>query len=247
MKNAELNWVRLPVKNLENCRELGGYITGEGNQTKWHSFLRSDNMSKIEAEEIEFLKVYGVNTVIDLRGIDETSTHKNPLEDFSFCDYHNIPLAVQPISEMNFNLHATMGDFYVSILEESPAIPEVMKTIAAASEGCVVFHCMAGKDRTGVIAMLLLGIAGVEQKDIISNYEVTYTNLESIQEYKNLSTGIPESYLYSKREFIIQAYEHIINKYKSFELYLVDKGLTEEEIINLRNRLINTAEAAVLQ
>ena len=53
---------------------------------------------------------------------------------------------------------------------------------------------MAGKDRTGLIAMLLLGLVGVSKKDIVSNYEVTYTNLESFQNIKGLLTRIPESY-----------------------------------------------------
>ncbi|MCK1977168.1 tyrosine-protein phosphatase [Jeotgalicoccus huakuii] len=232
---AQLNWVRLPLTNLENCRELGGYETGNGSQTKWHTFLRSDNMANINAEEIEFLKDYGVKTVIDLRGDDETSIHRNPLSTEDFCDYHNIPLAVQPVSELNADVAETMGEFYVSVLEESKTIKEVFDVIAN-SEGGLIFHCMAGKDRTGIIAMLLLGLVGVSKKDIVSNYEVTYTNLESFQNIKGLPARIPESYLYSNRDYILKAYNHIMDNYQSIENYLLSKDIAQESIDKIKDK-----------
>ena len=236
-KKAQLNWVRLPLENLENCRELGGYETGNGSQTKWHTFLRADNMANINEEEIEFLKDYGIKTVIDLRGDDETSIHRNPLSNEDFCTYHNIPLAVQPVSELNADVVETMGDFYVSVLEESKTIKEVFDVIAE-SDGGLVFHCMAGKDRTGLIAMLLLGLVGVSKKDIVSNYEVTYTNLESFQNIKGLPTRIQESYLYSSRDYILMAYNHLMDHYHSIENYLLEKNISQENIDKIKDKFI---------
>lgn len=245
MMNAQLNWVRLPLENLENCRDLGGYGTTEGEQTKWKSFLRADNMSKLDEEEITFLEEYGVKTVIDLRSDDETSAYKNPLSEIDAFDYHNIPLAGQLISNGNVNLGKTMGDFYVTMLKESPGIEQIFNIIGQVDEGGVVFHCMAGKDRTGVLAMLLLGVAGVAKKDIITNYEVTYTNLESIQEYTKIPMEIPEAFLHSKREFIIQAYDYIIENYGTFESYLIDKGIEKEVIERVKQRMLHVEDQVV--
>src|SRR5699024_12081763 len=135
--------------------------------------------------------------------------HRNPLSNEDFCTYHNIPLAVQPVSELNADAVETMGDFYVSVLEESKTIKEVFDVIAE-SDGGLVFHCMAGKDRTGLIAMLLLGLVGVSKKDIVSNYEVNYTKLESFQNIKGLTTRINETYLYLNIDYFLMIYINIM-------------------------------------
>jgi len=242
MKNAKLNWVRLPLKNIENCRELGGYHTKDGQQTKWHSFLRSSDMSKIDREDIEFLTDYGVNTVIDLRRSDEIEKYKNPLADIDSVEYYNIPFITEGIADITKSevvlQDISLGDFYVKKLENKQAIKEIFHTIYHAKDGCIVFHCQAGKDRTGILAMLLLGLAGVEKKDIISNYEVTYTNLESLHQGLHDYKNIPKHFLLSAREDILRAYEHIVDKFGNFNDYLRSAGIEQEIIDGVKTRLI---------
>lgn len=240
MKNPELNWVRLPLEGIENCRELGGYSTEEGEQVKWHTFLRSSDMHEATKEDISFLQAYGVKTVIDLRGEDEVAARPNPLAATEFCTYHNIPLAGQPIVEADALKNVTMGDFYVKILEESDYVKVIFDTISQAENGVVVFHCTAGKDRTGVLAMLLLGLAGVEKKDIISNYEVTYTNMESFHDLDNgdvIPFDVPKQFLYSNSNYILQAYHHILGKYENIEKYLMAKGVDKSVLDTVKERL----------
>ncbi|MFC7687317.1 tyrosine-protein phosphatase [Ureibacillus sp. GCM10028918] len=251
MKNAKLNWVRLPLKGAENCRELGGYNSRYGEQTNWHAFLRSNDMSKLTQEDILFLKDYGVKTVIDLRGEDELQTHKNLLANENFCEYHNIPFIAGQVTNMNFSYEKIfMGDFYVQLLEKNDAVKRIFDCIAQAEEGCIIFHCAAGKDRTGILAMLLLGLAGVEKKDILSNYEVTYTNLESIQElavqnndakYKD----IPKEFMFSRSEYIQSALDHILNNYGSVEQYLVSNGIEQDVIERVKGRLLLVADVTI--
>ena len=95
---------------------------------------------------------------------------------------------------------------------------------------------MAGKDRTGIIAMLLLVLVGVSKKDIVSNYGVTYTNLESFQNIKGLPTRIPESYLYSNRDYILMAYNHIMDHYQTIEAYLLSKVISQENIDKIKDK-----------
>ncbi len=248
MKNAKLNWVRLPIDSLENCRELGGYSTIFGEQTKWHSFLRSSDMSKLTQEDILFLKEYGVNTVIDLRGEDEIETHKNPLADEDFCQYHNIPFITERVSDITLSSYeVSMGDFYVELLEQkNNTVKRLFEVIDQVEDGCTVFHCAAGKDRTGILAMLLLGIAGVKKKDIVSNYEVTYTNLESIQHVEIQYKNIPKEYMYSNRDYILRAYEYIQHTYQSVDQYLISKGVGQDVIDRIRGRFISLGETVVL-
>ncbi|WP_338787181.1 tyrosine-protein phosphatase [Metabacillus sp. FJAT-53654] len=244
MKNAKLNWVRLPIDSLENCRELGGYSTEYGDQTKWHSFLRSSDMSKLSKEEIVFLGEYGVKTVIDLRGEDEIETHKNPLAEEDFCEYYNIPFITENVSDITVTSYEiSMGDFYIDLLEQkNDSVKRIFDVIAQAKAGCIVFHCAAGKDRTGILAMLLLGLAGVEKKDIVSNYEVTYTNLESMHQIEHPYGNIPKEYMYSNRDYIIRAYEYILHTYQSVGQYLLTKGVEQDVIDLVRERLLGLGE-----
>ncbi|WP_057915294.1 tyrosine-protein phosphatase [Peribacillus muralis] len=248
MKNAKLNWVRLPIDSLENCRELGGYSTKIGQQTKWHSYLRSSDMSKLTQEDKEFLKEYGVKTVIDLRGEDEIETHKNPLADEDFCQYHNIPFITGRVSNITLSSHEFfIEDFYVDLLEQkNDQVKRIFDVIDQAEEGCIVFHCVAGKDRTGILAMLLLGLAGVEKKDIVSNYEVTYTNLESLQQNENKFGNIPKEYLYSNRDYILRAYEYILQTYHSVDQYLMAKGVEQDVIDRVKQRFLGLCETVAL-
>ncbi|KKI94134.1 hypothetical protein WQ54_00930 [Bacillus sp. SA1-12] len=248
MKNAKLNWVRLPINSLENCRELGGYSTEFGQQTKWHSFLRSSDMSNLSKEDIVFLKEYGVKTVIDLRGEDEIETHKNPLAEENFCGYYNIPFITERVSDITLtSFETTMGDFYIDLMEQNnDSIKRIFDVIDQAEEGCIVFHCAAGKDRTGILAMLLLGLAGVEKKDIISNYEVTYSNLESIHQMKSPYGNIPKEYLYSNREYILRAYEYILHTYHSIDQYLMAKGVGQDVIDRVKRRFLTIGETVAL-
>ncbi|QGQ44108.1 tyrosine-protein phosphatase [Metabacillus sediminilitoris] len=244
MKNAKLNWVRLPINSLENCRELGGYSTEYGQQTTWHSFLRSSDMSKLTREDIVFLKEYGVRTVIDLRGEDEIETHKNPLAEEDFCEYHNIPFITERVSDITLSSYeVSMGDFYIDLLEQkNDQVKRIFDAIDQAEEGCIVFHCAAGKDRTGILAMLLLGLAGVEKKDIVSNYEVTYTNLESIQQIENPYGNIPNEYMYSNRDYILRAYKYILHTYQSVDQFLMAKGVGQDVIDRVKGRFIGLGE-----
>jgi len=244
-KNAQLNWVRLPIDNLENCRELGGYNTELGQQTQWHTFLRSSEMSKLSEEDIAFLKEYGVTTVIDLRGEDEIKKDKNPLAEEDFCDYHNIPFITHQVSDITLSSYQTsMGDFYVNLLEENETLKKIFDAMDQANEGCIVFHCQAGKDRTGIIAMLLLAIAGVEKKDIVSNYEVTYTNLADFM-LRNIPDGVPKEFVYSNRDYILRAYEYILDSYKSVDHYLMTKGIDQDVIERVKNRLLGISKTVI--
>jgi protein-tyrosine phosphatase len=140
-----------------------------------------------------------------------------------------------------------MGDFYVDLLEHNDAVKRIFNVIAQAEDGCIVFHCMAGKDRTGVLAMLLLGLAGVEKKDIVSNYEVTYTNLESLIQRATQTSNIPMELMYSNREYILRAYEYILETYQTFDQYLLSKGVAQEVIDCVKWRVLGQDEPVISQ
>ncbi|PAD69969.1 hypothetical protein CHH83_06085 [Bacillus sp. 7586-K] len=85
-------------------------------------------------------------------------------------------------------------------------------------------------------------VAGVEKKDIISNYEVTYTNLESFHEMGSVNRKFPIELLYSDRDYILKAYEYIQNTYQTFDNYLIAKGVNQDVIDRVKGRLLGLSE-----
>ena len=128
-------------------------------------------------------------------------------------------------------------EYYSEIYKKYLSIDIVIKAgfILDNIDGCLLFHCQAGKDRTGVLAMILMGLAGVSKEDIVANYEVTHTYLKENVKLR-LEDGL-EELEFSKPQWIEKAYDHIIEHYGSFKVYLMAVGLTKKEIKKIRRKL----------
>lgn len=236
-KKMTYHYTRLPLKKAYNVRELGGYAGDNKKPTRYHAFLRTDNLEFLEQEDIEFLKNYGVTAAIDLRGEEEALQHPNPFRFDDEVNYINIPFIVDGIMDVRMakepGFH--VPGFYQDLVDSHDKVYEIMNFILK-QKGCVLFHCMAGKDRTGVVAMILLGICGVAKEDIIANYQVTRTYLKD-----NVELELPDALMnlnYSRAEWMEETYNYVIDKYGSFENYLIQVGLSKKAIKKLRKRLL---------
>lgn len=183
---AELNWQRLPLTGADNVRDLGGYPVGL-RQTKWHAFLRAGKLENVTDEDCEFLHRYGVRMVIDLRSKTEVEAAPDRVcteNDIAYihtelgsedlADPAKITMLEKKCKDGTFNAE----DFYLPMLENTQALRTVFRTIAQApDDACILIHCSAGKDRTGVISMLLLMLAGVSREDCVADYMRSYPDL----------------------------------------------------------------------
>lgn len=238
------NVIRLPLEHAYNVRELGGYTINNKESVKWHRFLRGDDLSALSEQDILYLKEYGVVFDLDLRSFSECCENPDRLLQVPGIQYVNIPFMTSKIDDVtklekvaeNFNL----SDFYISLLKDKHIVYKVMKAIAEAPKGCILFHCTAGKDRTGILSMLLLGLAGVCKEDILTNYQMSYINLQ--KKIKMLNKGIPSvfdvSCIYSNPETIETCIDYIENEYGTVEAYLSDCGLSIHQINNIKDRLL---------
>ncbi|MBY6165371.1 tyrosine-protein phosphatase [Pseudooceanicola nitratireducens] len=168
----------LPYPGVHNIRCLGGYETDQGGTTRADAIWRGCALTGIAPDDHEDLLARGLSTIIDLRRGDEIAHAPNPLADDPRVLYVNIPLfdGLDPIDRM---AEETGGQFDFGVryrlaldtCQENMAA--VLRTIAQAAPGGVYFHCTAGKDRTGLIAMLLLANAGVHRDVIAAEYGLT--------------------------------------------------------------------------
>lgn len=241
-----MNYIRLPLEGCKNTRDLGGYgtnIHGKLGITKWNTFFRSDCVSKLTDWDLEILDGYNLKTIIDLRSNSESGKDPNPFSTNDKYDFHHVSLAgdIDPNSFMNLKSISEnyLLDLYIDIIDNKKEhVKKVLDLIKDMEDNTsIVFHCTAGKDRTGVIAMLLLGIVGVEKQDIVTNYEQSSTNLENdptLKKYQDFlddtQVNLMNKLLNSNKENMEMLYSHLIEKYISFENYFLELGFSYEDI-----------------
>lgn len=246
MHAYERDWQRLPLEGTANTRELGGYPAVDGGQTAWHRFLRSDALDQLTDADIAFLRGYGVRLVLDLRGDDEVRdlpdrslgpdviTRHVTLADFNAADMEDVRRrmqagVIQP------------GEAYAAMLSNEAGFAAAMRSLLEAPAGsCVLFHCQAGKDRTGLLALLLLDLAGVDRQDCVTNYLQTRENLMRTDWYPEqfANAGKFRDILDSLPETIAYVYDRMHERYGGAAGYLSACGLTDPEIAELRRRLV---------
>ncbi len=240
MYDYTADYVRLPISSVKNVREIGGYPTKDGGMTQWHRVLRAGDMTELSEEDRSFLLGYGLTTVIDLRSADETALRPNPLAEDSRIAYYQLPYIAGDLTAIDFTVtdSMTLPKLYVQMAEMAKESIRNVFQIIARAKGTVLFHCTAGKDRTGVTAALLLLFAGVSTDDIISNYQVSQTYFTSAA---TILTPMPEeafSYLIASDTSYIQHFlNYILERYGSAESYLCDIGVSQEELQMLRDKL----------
>lgn len=233
---------RLDLDSIDNTRDLGGIPTADKESTAWHRLFRSANLDEATAKDLEDLKEIGIDILIDLRRDNEidfdSKSHQNIKENFA---YHQVSLSPdkkfrQEEIDQIISKEVSIGESYRNLIDNFPAVKEIMEIIARA-DGSVIYHCQEGKDRTGIISMILLGLAGVRRGDIIADYEVSSAHLGYIERYEE---DEPFSiFRITDPYYMKEAYDYVIETYGTFEDYLKEVGLDDKTIKTLREKLLS--------
>ncbi len=233
---------RLPFADLLNARDLGGHATRGGGRTRWGTLVRSDDLCRLTPEGVRDLLAYGLRTVIDLRWPAETKALPSTFQhNGSQVRYIHVSLLGDSEEWWGTTAPAVPKEMWnCSILDHSKGkVRDVMRAIAQTHDGVVLFHCAAGKDRTGVVASLLLALADTDPAAIAEDYVVSTENVRDFY----LAAGRPE-----EREAILEGVRcppeqvhtmlaHLESRYGGTAGYLRHIGLEESEITRIRARL----------
>lgn len=228
-----MNKRRIILDGTDNTRDLGGYPIGKNGMTQYGVFLRSAVPTGLSEEDCRLLRDMNITTVVDLRSdaeVDRTACYFDGREGFA---YHH--LEITGSGHMRGG-QESIPEAYMSMLQ-CDAMPKIFRVFSAAPGGCL-FHCSAGKDRTGITAAVLLMLAGVDDLDIIADYVLTYPYLVRLLEM--ISPDDPDFPAYIMRsdpEYIRGFLKLFHEKYGDAQTYLTDISLTEEEITRLKAKL----------
>lgn len=228
----------VPVKRARfgalNMRDLGG-IPVPGGCIPWGRFWRSGVPDAISAEGISFLKSMGVLTILDLRSRQEREQSPSLLEKQEGFSCHWVPLLGGTLPQKEDDV----ADLYWEAASD-PSMAEALRIILHAPGG-VLFHCTAGKDRTGVTAALLLSLAGAEECDIVADYQVSHTYLEELlRTMRQARPDLPAFLGLSKPEYM-RGFLERLKKSGGAEAHLSRLGLSPDEISLLKTRLAPAA------
>jgi protein-tyrosine phosphatase len=171
----------LPLVGAFNFRDLGGYPTLDGRSTRWGRLFRSDGLHELTSDDLDVLRDLGLACVIDLRTPAELErTGRGPLEQEPIRYFH-LPLLAGGDQTAPEAAQQNLTDRYFWYLDVGrQSFVEAFALAADDKSYPLVFHCSAGKDRTGVFAALVLSILGVEPSVIVEDYVLTQSRMELI-------------------------------------------------------------------
>jgi protein-tyrosine phosphatase len=174
----------LAFEGCVNFRDLGGYRTTDGMTVGWRRLFRADGLHRLSEADRRLLVELGVATVIDLRTVDEAEQRgRFPVAEVP-VRYVDLPLTdVLPTTEeMPSWAEASYvaSRYALMVSEGAPALTGAFAALASSGSLPAVFHCSAGKDRTGVLSALILAFLGVPDETIIADYALSGPAMERL-------------------------------------------------------------------
>ena len=238
--SQDISQRHIALTGASNFRDLGGYAGHMGRPVKWRKIFRSDHLANLSPDDLLQVQSLGVKRSFDFRGVQESQAQSYDWPDLKRHSLSIEPTVVQRLQAQHLTgkpltaadaldaMQTTYRDFVKS---DSHRFAELFEHLLAKPEP-LLFHCTAGKDRTGLAAALILSALGVSEKDIWQDYLLTN------QLYKRNSTGastlspdvmkivweVQESFLKAALD-VIQQYHGGMHNYLSQQLKLTPAAL----------------------
>jgi protein-tyrosine phosphatase len=227
----------IPLEGALNVRDLGG-LEGDHGAVPYGHFIRAANLVKLTAADRDALTKRDVVLDIDLRTADEDRAAPDSLA----TDPHIRYLPISLLGGQPMTRPTSLRDMYIDALaNDQLQFKQVFEAIAAAGQGGVLYHCTAGKDRTGMISAMLLQLAGVPRDQIVHNYAVSAYYLKpmisgAMAEAMKKQPAIA-ALMGSPPDAIEGFLDALDSRYGGAAAYLQTAGVSTGDIARIRARL----------
>lgn len=242
---------RLPFTGAFNFRDLGGYPGDSGRRVRWRTLYRADALHRLDDAELDRLGALDVRSVLDLRTTSEVDKGRIDAGHLGIA-HHHLPVLGETWAPLDLDPDADAGEvlgaLYVQMLEiGAPALTRALVLLADAGNVPAVFHCAAGKDRTGVLAALVLSLLGVDDELIVADYALSAHAMDDLVERLRADTpdalsamnDQPSAYLAAPPEAMARVLAHIAREWGSVEGYVADIGVDATVTAALRATLLD--------
>jgi protein-tyrosine phosphatase len=233
---------RIELPGLFNMRDAGGYPVEGGGAVRWRRLFRSDALHQLDAGGTAALARLGLRTVVDLRTQPEVDNAPSALDGLSARVRH-ISLLAGDLESLPLSLE----EIYRYVIDEcGDRIAAAVAPLCGADAVPALVHCSAGKDRTGIVIALVLGVLGVPDEVIAADYALSGGYLDpsrtavigQLQASTGLHDELTSALLSSPPALILDVLARVRAAAGSAAGYLLQHGLPEAAIARLRSALI---------
>ncbi|MEX1669159.1 tyrosine-protein phosphatase [Zhongshania guokunii] len=238
-QNSTQHTRRLPLNGAPNIRDLGGYQTDDGGTTRWQKLLRGGRLSNLSNSDQLILAQFDVRVVCDFRNPSEYQQDISKLNNMPKAVIHN--LSISPGNHQNIIDISSIGADQMSawmqqinrefVLNHSHTYRHMFELLLDNDDGAFLFHCSAGKDRTGFAAALVLSALNVSRETIMDDYlltaqyyppagEMEYLAQKYTRNNPNIDMDLFATLTSTRPEFLQAAFTAIDEQYSSTDEYL---------------------------
>ncbi len=250
------NLRRVGLDGPANFRDLGGYPAGTRRLRRGRVF-RSDSLSRMSPSDVRHVvDELGVVTVVDLRASHEVETYGHGPLGSEGVRVHHLPIAdetrpdrVERPADAPDPATLTLDRIYLLMLDRyAERFVGVLRMLADDANHPIVFHCAAGKDRTGLVAALLLSLLGVDDATVAADYALTSEHIDELVDRHRAQAAaegrtveVNDAHLAAEAAVMRIVLAEMRERYGSAEAYLRAHGLEPEAIAALRTSLLEGA------
>jgi protein-tyrosine phosphatase len=245
----------LPLTGAENIRDLGGLPLVAGGFTRSGVLFRGDTLQELTPQDVELFRKLGLRTVIDLRTQMEATAEGRGLLADEPIRYANLPFMpdelLMPSDDERRQLivaerrEQDRVEHYLGYLKYAgDRVVAAVKLMADPDGPPAVFHCAAGKDRTGVLAALVLDAVGVERDAIVADFALTNERLERVggrlrrmPTYANYTGRLSNQDMSADPQTMTDVLAALDDRDGGAAGWLVANGLSDAELASLRGAL----------
>ncbi len=236
------NWDRhVPFEACFNFRDLGGYATVDRREVRRGVLFRSDSLHRLSASDLAALAALRVRAVIDLRTSAELA------DTGRVADHDDRVFRHVPCEDPTDDYVRPRAELYLEFAQaRGPQLAAAFHLVAHEA-GPIVFHCMAGKDRTGILAALLLATFGVPDATIAADYELTERSVALALTWATehdpdwaawLTEAAPTGRLTTPADAMGEFLQMLRGEYGTVDDYLADAGVKPQTVEALRARYV---------
>jgi protein-tyrosine phosphatase len=240
----------IALEGAVNFRDLGGYTTPDGQRTRWRVLFRADGLGELTEADLATMRELGIRTVVDLRSGDEVEQSRFDVEAHPVTFHHFPFIKALPSVEDFERAPGFLGSQYTEMLDDAtPQIVGALTALAAPDARPAVFHCTAGKDRTGLLSALVLSLLGVPEETVVADYALSGEAMARLRaklivKYPDGKSLIADSDAIFSADpaNMVALFAHLRARYGAVANYASEVGIPDEVVSRLREALLEPDE-----